>query len=102
MFWKENKNEIVKIFDNKDHYEKMHNRNDIGLQYINNFEKISKEELNEILDKYLKLKNLTIKELKKDNKHLEELVDYFKDLFGRLVNFIKHKMFDKDKEREDY
>ncbi len=47
----------------------------------------------------LKTKN---KELKNNNKHLEELVDYFKDLFGRLVNFIKHKMFGKDKEGEDY
>ena len=54
------------------------------------------------LSKNIENKNKEIKELKKDNKHLEELVDYFKDLFGRLVNFIKHKMFRKDKEREDY
>ena len=54
------------------------------------------------LSKNIENKNKEIKELKKDNKHLEELVDYFKDLFGRLVNFIKHKMFGKDKEREDY
>ena len=25
-----------------------------------------------------------------------------KDLFDRLINFIKHKIFGKDKEREDY
>lgn len=31
-----------------------------------------------------------------------EIVDYFKDLFDRLINFIKHKIFGKDKEREDY
>lgn len=82
MFWKENKNEIVKIFDNKEHYEKMHNRNDIGLQYINNFEKISKEELNEILDNYLKLKNLTIKELKKYRENLYEICNILKNNYG--------------------
>ena len=54
------------------------------------------------LSKNIDNKNKEMKELKKDNKHLEELVDYFKDLFGRLVNFIKHKMFGKDKVREDY
>ena len=26
----------------------------------------------------------------------------YEDLFSRLVNFIKHKMFGKEKEREDY
>ncbi len=30
------------------------------------------------------------------------MVDYFKNLFSRLVKFIKNKMFGKDKEREDY
>ena len=46
--------------------------------------------------------NKEIKELKKDNKHLEELVNHFKDLFDRLINFIKHKILGKDREREDY
>ena len=54
------------------------------------------------LSKNIENKNKEIKESKKENKHLEELVDYFKDLFSRLVNFIKHKMFGKEKEREDY
>ena len=31
-----------------------------------------------------------------------EIVDYFKNLFSRLVKFIKNKMFGKEKEREDY
>ena len=43
-----------------------------------------------------------IKELEKDNKHLEELVNHFKDLFDRLIDFIKHKILGKDREREDY
>ena len=47
-------------------------------------------------------KNKEIKELKNDNKHLQETVDYFKNLFSRLVKLIKNKMFGKDKEREDY
>lgn len=37
-------------------------------------------------------------QIKKDNKYLEE----FKDLFNSFTNFIKHFMFDKDKECEDY
>ena len=40
--------------------------------------------------------------MKKDNKCLEKLVNHFKDLFDRLINFIKYKIFGKDKEREDY
>lgn len=30
------------------------------------------------------------------------MVDYFKNLFSRLVKFIKNKMFGKNKAREDY
>ena len=37
-------------------------------------------------------------QIKKDNKYLEE----FKDLFNSFTSFIKHFMFDKDKECEDY
>lgn len=40
--------------------------------------------------------------MKKDNKCLEELVNHFKDLFNRLINFIKHKILGKDKESEGY
>lgn len=54
------------------------------------------------LSKNIDNKNKEIKELKIDNKHLQEMVDYFKNLFSRLVKFIKNKMFGKDKEREDY
>ena len=54
------------------------------------------------LSKNIDNKNKEIKELKSDNKHLQETVDYFKNLFSRLVKFIKNKMFGKDKEREDY
>lgn len=56
----------------------------------------------ETLSKNIDNKTKEIKELKRDNKHLQEMVDYFKNLFNRLVKFIKNKMFGKDKEREDY
>ena len=54
------------------------------------------------LSKNIESKNKEIKELKEEKNHLEKLVNHFKDLFNRLINFIKHKMFGKDKEREDY
>ena len=54
------------------------------------------------LSKNIDNKNKENKELKNDNKHLQEMVDYFKNLFSRLVKFIKNKMFGKEKEREDY
>lgn len=54
------------------------------------------------LSKNIDNKSKEIKELKNDNKHLQEMVDYFKNLFRRLVKFIKNKMFGKEKEREDY
>lgn len=54
------------------------------------------------LSKNIDNKNKEIKELKSDNKHLQEMVDYFKNLFSRLVKLIKNKMFGKDKEREEY
>ena len=54
------------------------------------------------LSKNVDNKNKEIKELKSNNKHLQEMVDYFKNLFSRLVKFIKNKMFGKDKERENY
>ena len=54
------------------------------------------------LSKNIDNKNKEIKELKSENNHLQEIDDYFKNLFSRLVKFIKNKMFGKDKEREDY
>ena len=54
------------------------------------------------LSKSIESKNNEIKDLKKENNNLKQMADYFKNLFNRLVNFIKHKMFGKDKEREDY
>jgi len=47
-------------------------------------------------------KNKEIKELKKENSYLQEIVDYFKNLFNKLLNFIKDKMFGDNEERETY
>lgn len=54
------------------------------------------------LSKNIDNKNKEIKDLKNDNKHLQEMADYFRNLFNILVKFIKNKIFGKDKEREDY
>jgi hypothetical protein len=54
------------------------------------------------LSKNISNKDKEINELKKENNSLKETLDYFKNLFTRLVKFIKNKMFGKDKEREDY
>ncbi len=53
------------------------------------------------LSKNIDNKNKEIKELKQDNKHLQDRVDYFKNLFSQLVKFIKNKTFGKEKEREE-
>ena len=45
------------------------------------------------LSKNIDSKNKEIEELKQDNKHLQEMVDYFKNLFSRLVKLIKNKMY---------
>ena len=46
--------------------------------------------------------NNKFKVIKKENNYLKELANHFKDLFDRLINFIKHKILGKDKERENY
>ena len=54
------------------------------------------------LFKNIDTKNKEIKELQNTNKYLQQMVDYFKNLFNRLINFIKHKMFGKENIRENY
>ena len=105
---------INKVNSTNDEYKKMQELsitlNNVDAELQENREKIKiLTENNNVLS--LKVKTLTkniekkdyeIKELKSENKHLQELVDYFKNLFSRLVKFIKNKMFGKEKEREDY
>ena len=54
------------------------------------------------LSKNISNKDKEINELKKENHSLNQTLNYFKNLFSRLVKFIKNKMFGKEKEREDY
>ena len=43
-----------------------------------------------------------IDDLKEKNSKLQTTINFFENLFDRLVKFIKDKMFEKEKEREDY
>ena len=43
-----------------------------------------------------------IDDLKEKNSKLQSTINFFENLFDRLVKFIKDKMFGKEKEREDY
>ena len=55
---------------------------------------------------YLRVSNYLpedeIDDLKEKNSKLQSTVNFFENLFDRLVKFIKDKMFGKEKEREDY
>ena len=42
------------------------------------------------------------KDDKDKNSKLQSTINFFENLFNRLVKFIKNKMFGKEKEREDY
>lgn len=43
-----------------------------------------------------------IDDLKEKNSKLQSTINFFENLFDRLVKFIKNKMFGKEKERENY
>lgn len=43
-----------------------------------------------------------IEDLKQENSKLKRTINYFENLFDRLVNFIKKRIFGKEKDREDY
>lgn len=43
-----------------------------------------------------------IDDLKEKNSKLQNTINFFENLFDRLVKFIKNKMFGKEKERENY
>ena len=43
-----------------------------------------------------------INDLKEKNSKLQNTINFFENLFDRLVKFIKNKMFGKEKERENY
>ena len=54
------------------------------------------------LEKKIDKQEDEIDELKEKNSKLQNTINFFENLFDRLVKFIKDKMFGKEKEREDY
>ena len=54
------------------------------------------------LEKKVNKQKDEIDDLKEKNSKLQSTIDFFENLFGRLVKFIKNKMFGKEKVREDY
>lgn len=107
-------NFIQQVNSTNDEYKKMQKLsitlNNVDTELQENREKIKiLTENNDALN--IKVKSLEkkvdkqtdeIDELKEENSHLKNTLDYFKNLFNRLVKFIKNKMFGKEKEREDY
>ena len=54
------------------------------------------------LEKKIDKQEDEIDDLKEKNSKLQGTIDFFENLFDRLVRFIKDRMFGKEKEREDY
>jgi len=54
------------------------------------------------LEKKIDKQEDEIDDLKEKNSKLQSTINFFENLFDRLVKFIKDKMFGKKKEREDY
>lgn len=84
--------------------------NDVDTELQENREKIKiLTENNDALN--IKVKSLEkkvdkqedeIDDLKEKNSKLQNTINFFENLFDKLVKFIKNKMFGKEKEREDY
>ena len=54
------------------------------------------------LEKKIDKQEYEIDNLKEKNSKLQSSINFFENLFDRLVKFINNKMFGKEKEREDY
>lgn len=54
------------------------------------------------LEKKVNKQEDEIDDLKEKNSKLQNTINFFENLFDRLVKFIKNKMFGKEKERENY
>ena len=59
-----------------------------------------KEKASEVLNK--KSNNLNLEDRLQENSKLKRTINYFENLFDRLVNFIKKRIFGKENDREDY
>ena len=79
--------------------------NDVETELKENREKVKiLTENNDALNIKVKSleKKIDIDDLKEKNSKLQSTINFFENLFDRLVKFIKDKMFGKEKEREDY
>lgn len=54
------------------------------------------------LEKKIDKQKDEIDDLKQENSKLKRTINYFENLFNRLVSFIKKRIFGKEKDREDY
>lgn len=54
------------------------------------------------LEKKLDKQEDEIDDLKQENSRLKRAINYFENLFNKLVSFIKKRIFGKEKDREDY
>lgn len=54
------------------------------------------------LEKNIKDKDNQLDKLKEENSNLKMTISYFQNLFNKLVNFIKKKLFKKTEDRENY
>lgn len=54
------------------------------------------------LEKNIKDKNNQLDKLNEENFNLKMTINYFQNLFNKLVAFIKKKLFKKSKDRENY
>ena len=107
-------NFIQQVNSTDDEYKKMQKLsmtlNNVDIELQENREKIKiLTENNDALN--IKVKSLETKinkqkdeidNLKEDNSKLKRTINYFENLFDRLVSFIKKRIFGKEKDREDY
>ncbi len=107
-------NFLQQVNSTNDEYKKMQKLsvtlNNVDTELQENREKIKiLTENNDALN--IKVKQLETKvdkqknkidDLKEDNSKLERTINYFENLFDRLVSFIKNRIFGKQKDREDY
>ena len=54
------------------------------------------------LEKKIDKQEDEIDDLKEENSKLKQTINYFENLFSKLVSFIKKRIFGKEKDREDY
>lgn len=115
---KEDKDKIDKFIQQVDSTNKEYKKiqklsitlNDVETELKENREKVkilteNNDALNikvKSLEKKIDKQEDEIDDLKEKNSKLQSTIDFFENLFDRLVKFIKDKMFGKEKEREDY